>query len=228
MNLKKNLWVYALILMTVMTVDASLTLEPGTLIQPGDGNSSYILNNTLSLDALMVNSSHAIFEGMGVNMDVWNMTSGGIHQDVDNLTLPATNSDEHLYFSDFIHNLTGIILENMTGTITNLTVCYTNYAPGNLSIIMEDLSGDCNYGLYYTNGTNVMDTPGTNILSLFSNRTNAVQTYCNNTIWDNSTSGTHCYRLQKEEGLSIPNIPAGVWAAVGAGIGLLIYYKKYS
>lgn len=180
-------------------IDGNATYSCELIIDgSGYGRNTSVSNNTATI--MTVNTS------LFYNNHSWriNCTNGS----VSNISFTYT-------FNVTISTTVNMTFLNATGNLTNMTVCYNTTAGSNMTLMMEDLGGDCNYGVSNASGRD------SSIKDILFPRNESSLQECNLTLRANSTAGVYCILLQEDEEVSESNLAAIIAASAIAIITII-------
>ena len=134
-------------------------LGEATLIGEGvevgsSGGTTYYTVNMWDVSAnVSVNSTNIVLYGMDPNQDTISNTSGLWCQNSASCTLVNISGGELIWVNNWVGNTSAPEVINITGSsLTDIILRYNTSGGGNITLILDDLSDDCNYGKFAVTG----------------------------------------------------------------------------
>jgi len=215
----KNLLIIFGCLLLAGVVEAA-TLTTGTQLKAGSSGWYEVTRWNISYTTLTINSSHLTFTGLTNGTDVVSNTTGVWCVDANTCRITAATVDELLWvYSDFINVTSAVTVSNFSGSTTNLTLTYNSSGTANITLNLEDLDGDCNYGISavgnYTN----------NVKDVYFDRALTDFTDCRVVIaLNSSTQNSTQITVDEDETVSETNLTTIIGAV---GVTLILITKGY-
>jgi hypothetical protein len=214
--LKKWTGIFLTLYLLIGSAAGLITLETG--IKFGStGDSGYYEVNfyQVNYSTLTINTTNVYLTGLSNDTDAVSNTTGLLCRDANECLLGLIGSDEKIYINDFIENASSLILLNITGTNTDFFIYYNSTGEANLTIKMDDLGNDCNYGLTAVTGNT------TNIKEVHFDRAVSAFYECTVILETNSTTQTGTWvELSEDESASEVSLST-IIAATAATITLV-------
>jgi len=220
----KRLFVIALSLIFLLApiVSADFLLATGTRLGVTSEDGRYIIDRwNVSSTKLLINDTHINISGLAASSDCITNTSGVYAIDSAECILPPTAADQLLWISDGFINVTSeVTILNFTGNLTDLTLHYSTTGGGNITLLLDDLAGDCNYGTTAVSGN------ASTVKDIYFDHSIAAFTECSVTLELNSTSGEYQIDVEEDSDIDEANL-ATIITATALSITSIIYSRQW-
>jgi len=202
--------VFLLLFLAGGLASGGTTIGTGVQIGSSDGAGLYNVTQWDLAANLTINASEITLSGMPALQDTASNTSGLWCQDSASCTIDDIAADEQLWMNDWIGNTSGPVVRNITGaSLQDVILTYNTTGGGNITLKLDDLTDDCNYGKFAITGNT------SNVEYFYFERSLVAYTACDVTIELNSTEQADVLIEVKEDESMSDTTLATILAAMG-------------